>query len=92
MIAGAPANENELVAAQVKRLDTALQSNERKRGWLIGAYQAGLLELDELTSVVEKIRVTGWRVPPPLETSPPSKSTAFTSSDRRPCPPFARAV
>ena len=50
VIAGTPANENELVAAQLKRLDSALQTNERERARLIDAYQAGLLELDELTS------------------------------------------
>ena len=50
VIAGEPANENELVAAQMKRLDSALQTNERERARLIDAYQAGLLELDELTS------------------------------------------
>ena len=50
VIAGAPADENELVAAQLKRLDNAIQSNERERGRLLDAYQAGLLELDELTN------------------------------------------
>jgi site-specific DNA recombinase len=50
VIAGAPANENELVAAQLKRLDGALKSHERERARLLDAYQAGLLELDELTS------------------------------------------
>ena len=49
VIAGAPADENELVTAQLKRLDNALHSNERERTRLIDAYQAGLLELDELT-------------------------------------------
>ena len=49
VIAGAPANENELVAAQLKRLDSALNSHERERIRLLDAYQAGLLELDELT-------------------------------------------
>jgi site-specific DNA recombinase len=49
VIAGAPADENELVAAQLKRLESALQSNERERARLLDAYQAGLLELDELT-------------------------------------------
>ena len=49
VIAGTPADENELVAAQLKRLDNALQSNERERARLLDAYQAGLLELDELT-------------------------------------------
>lgn len=50
MIAGAPANENELVAAELQRLDSARQSNERGRARLIDAYQTGLLELDELTN------------------------------------------
>ena len=50
VIAGTPADENELVAAQLKRLDNAIQSNERERGRLLDAYQAGLLELDELTN------------------------------------------
>ena len=50
VIAGAPANENEIVVAQLKRLDSSLQSNERERARVIDAYQAGLLELDELTS------------------------------------------
>ena len=49
VIAGAPANENELVAAQLKRLDSALDSNERERTRLLDAYQAGLLDLNELT-------------------------------------------
>ena len=49
MIAGTPADENELVAAQLKRLDSALDSNERERARLLDAYQAGLIELDELT-------------------------------------------
>ena len=50
VIAGAPATENELVAAQLKRLDSALQSNERERARLIDAYQAELLDLGELTN------------------------------------------
>ena len=49
VIAGTPADENELVTAQLRRLDTALDSNERERTRLLDAYQAGLLELDELT-------------------------------------------
>ena len=49
VIAGTPADENELVAAQLRRLDTALDGNERERTRLLDAYQAGLLELDELT-------------------------------------------
>ena len=50
VIAGTPADENELVAAQLKRLDNAIHSNERERARLLDAYQAGLLELDELTN------------------------------------------
>ena len=50
VIAGTPVDENELVAAQLKRLDNALQSNERERARLIDAYQAELLDLDELTN------------------------------------------
>ena len=49
VIAGTPADENQLVAAQLKRLDGAIQSNERERARLLDAYQASLLELDELT-------------------------------------------
>jgi site-specific DNA recombinase len=49
VIAGAPADENELMAAQLRRIDTALQNSERERTRLLDAYQAGLLELDELT-------------------------------------------
>ncbi|MFL5863515.1 MAG: hypothetical protein ACJ780_22525 [Solirubrobacteraceae bacterium] len=39
----------QLVAAQLKRLDGAIQSNGRERARLLDAYQASLLELDELT-------------------------------------------
>ena len=49
VIAGAPVDENQLVAAQLDRLDTVLQSSERERTRLLDAYQAGLLELDDLT-------------------------------------------
>ena len=49
VLAGAPADENELVAAQLKRLDRVLEGSERERNRLLDAYQAGLLELDELT-------------------------------------------
>ena len=48
VIAGAP-DENELVATQLKRLDTAIDAKERERTRLLDAYQAGLIELDELT-------------------------------------------
>jgi site-specific DNA recombinase len=47
-LTGAP-NENELVAAQLGRLDTAIQAKQRERARLLDAYQAGLLELEELT-------------------------------------------
>jgi site-specific DNA recombinase len=48
VIAGAP-DENQLVATQLKRLDTAIDAKERERSRLLDAYQAGLLELEELT-------------------------------------------
>ena len=48
MLTGPP-DENELVAAQLKRLDTAIEAKERERARLLDAYQAGLLELEELT-------------------------------------------
>ena len=48
VLTGAP-DENELVAAQLKRLDTAIEAKERERARLLDAYQAGLLELQELT-------------------------------------------
>ncbi|HEU4727444.1 MAG TPA: recombinase family protein, partial [Kofleriaceae bacterium] len=48
VIAGAP-DENQLVATQLKRLDATIAAKERERTRLLDAYQAGLLELDELT-------------------------------------------
>jgi len=48
LLAGAP-DENELVAAQLKRLDSAIDAKERERARLLDAYQAGLIELAELT-------------------------------------------
>ena len=48
VLTGAP-DENELVAAQLGRLDTAIEAKERERARLLDAYQAGLLELEELT-------------------------------------------
>ena len=48
VLTGAP-DENELVAAQLKHLDTAIDAKERERARLLDAYQAGLLELQELT-------------------------------------------
>ncbi len=48
VLTGAP-DEDELVAAQLKRLDTAIEAKERERARLLDAYQAGLLALEELT-------------------------------------------
>jgi site-specific DNA recombinase len=48
VIADAP-DENQLVAMQLKRLDTVIDAKDRERTRLLDAYQAGLLELDELT-------------------------------------------
>jgi len=48
VLTGAP-DEDELVAAQLKRLDTAIDAKERERARLLDAYQAGLLGLEELT-------------------------------------------
>lgn len=49
MIAGTPVDENELIANQLKRIANAAGAVELERTRLLGAYQAGLLELDELT-------------------------------------------
>jgi len=48
VIAGAP-DENDLVATQLKRLDSAIDAKARERARLLDGYQAGLIELDELT-------------------------------------------
>jgi site-specific DNA recombinase len=49
VITATPPNEDELIAAQLKHLESALGATERERLRLLDAYQAGLLELDELT-------------------------------------------
>ena len=49
VITGAPIDEDELIANQLKRLNSALDVAKRERTRLLDAYQAGLLELDELT-------------------------------------------
>ena len=49
VITATPPDEDELIAAQLKHLDSALQTTDRERTRLLDAYQAGLLELDELT-------------------------------------------
>ena len=48
VLAGAP-DENELIAGQLKRLNTAIDAKQGERARLLDAYQAGLLDLDELT-------------------------------------------
>jgi site-specific DNA recombinase len=41
-------SEDELIAAQLKRLTTAIEAAERERTRLLDAYQAGLIDLDQL--------------------------------------------
>jgi site-specific DNA recombinase len=48
VLAGAP-DENELIAGQLKRLDTAIDAKQGERARLLDAYQAGLLSIDDLT-------------------------------------------
>jgi len=48
VVTGAP-DENELVAGQLKRLNTTIDAKHGERARLLDAYQAGLFELDELT-------------------------------------------
>jgi Thiamine pyrophosphate enzyme, N-terminal TPP binding domain/Recombinase/Recombinase zinc beta ribbon domain len=48
VLSGAP-DENELIAIQLKRLNTAIDAKQGERDRLLDAYQAGLLDLDELT-------------------------------------------
>jgi site-specific DNA recombinase len=49
VIGAAPPDENELIAAQLRHLESALEATERERSRMLDAYQAGLLELDELS-------------------------------------------
>jgi hypothetical protein len=49
VIAGGPGSENELVAAQLKRVDSAFDSSEHERTRLLDACQAGLVEPEKLT-------------------------------------------
>lgn len=49
VIAGTPLDEDELIANQLNRISTSVQAAELERTRLLDAYQAGLLELDELT-------------------------------------------
>jgi hypothetical protein len=48
VLAGTP-DENELIAGQLKRLNAAIDAKQGERARLIDAYQASLLNLDELT-------------------------------------------
>jgi len=48
VLASAP-DENELIARQLNRLDAALDAKHAERARLLDAYQAGLLDLQELT-------------------------------------------
>ena len=48
VLTGAP-DENKLIAGQLKRLDTAIDAKQSERARLLDAYQAGMLDLDELT-------------------------------------------
>ncbi len=48
VLASAP-DENELIARQLKRLDAVLAAKQTERARLLDAYQAGLLDLEELT-------------------------------------------
>lgn len=48
VLTGAP-DENELIAGQLKRLSAAIDAKQSERARLLDAYQAGLLNLDELT-------------------------------------------
>ncbi|MGH2864852.1 MAG: recombinase family protein, partial [Solirubrobacteraceae bacterium] len=49
VITSAPVDENELISEQLGRLDRALDGIEHERTLLLDAYQAGLLQLDNLT-------------------------------------------
>jgi site-specific DNA recombinase len=49
VVTATPPDEDELIAAQLSRLASAVEATERERGRMLDAYQAGLLELDELT-------------------------------------------
>jgi site-specific DNA recombinase len=48
VLAGTP-DENELITGQLKRLSAAIDAKQSERARLLDAYQAGLLDLDELT-------------------------------------------
>jgi site-specific DNA recombinase len=48
VLAGPP-DENELITGQLKRLATAIDAKQGERARLLDAYQAGLLDLTELT-------------------------------------------
>jgi site-specific DNA recombinase len=49
VITATPPDDDELIGAQLATLDRKLDQAERERGRLLDAYQAALLDLDELT-------------------------------------------
>jgi site-specific DNA recombinase len=49
VITGTPIDENDLIANQTTQITNAIAAAELERSRLLDAYQAGLLELDELT-------------------------------------------
>jgi len=55
VITSKPLDENELIANQLARLTSALQATDRERARLLDAFQAELLDLDELTRRTAKL-------------------------------------
>lgn len=55
MIAGSPASDGELLAVQLERLERRLAEAGRERERLLDAYQAGLVDLDQLTRRTKEI-------------------------------------
>jgi len=50
VIAGTPLSDDELISRQLDGLQRKLEQTERERGRLIDAYQAGLIDLEELNA------------------------------------------
>lgn len=57
VIAGAPASDDELVANQLERLERRLSQTGNERERLLDAYQAELIDLDQLTKRTKEIGV-----------------------------------
>ncbi len=55
VIATGPVDENELIADQLQRSSNRIQAAEHQRARLLDAYQAGLVDLDELTRRTTRI-------------------------------------